>query len=69
MERIRLSVEGMSCEHCVVAVRQALTDVEGTTVEEVQVGSATVSIDLGVTSVGALIDAVTDAGYEANEAR
>ena len=26
---MKLKIEGMSCEHCVAAVREALTDVDG----------------------------------------
>ena len=37
-------------------------------VEQVQVGSATVSFDERETTVGDLVDAVYNAGYEASEA-
>lgn len=67
MERITLKVEGMSCGHCVQAVRKAITEVEGATLEQLAVGSATVSFDPSRTTVGALIDAVADAGYDAQE--
>ena len=29
MERVRLKVEGMSCGHCVAAVKKALCDIPG----------------------------------------
>jgi copper chaperone len=67
MKRIHLKIEGMSCGHCVNAVRSAL-DNAGATVESVDVGSATVLIDEAATPVGALVDAVQDAGYDAQEA-
>ena len=65
MERVTLKVDGMSCGHCVKAVEKALAAVDGATTESVQVGSATIAFDETRTSVGALIDAVQDAGYDA----
>lgn len=67
MKNVSLKVSGMSCGHCVRAVEQALKQVDGATVESVQVGQAKVVLDDAV-PVGALIDAVSDAGYEAVEA-
>lgn len=68
MKRIELEVAGMHCGHCLQAVRQAITSVPTATVESIQIGSATVAIDESRTSVGDLIDAIQDAGYEAQEA-
>lgn len=67
MEKVTLKVGGMSCGHCVKAVEQALRSVEGVQLEQLAIGSATVSFDPTRTTVGALIDAVADAGYEASE--
>jgi copper chaperone len=68
MERLAMNVEGMTCGHCVHAVTKALKDLDGVTVENVSVGSATVSYDPGVTSVEQITRAVGDAGYEARPA-
>ena len=68
MKQLKLDVTGMSCGHCVGAVRQALSAVPGVKVEDVRIGSASVSFDESKTSVGQLVDAVADAGYEATEA-
>lgn len=67
MERVTLKVGGMSCGHCVKAVEKALTGVEGAAAEQVQIGQATVAYDPAKTNVGAIIDAVADAGYDALE--
>jgi len=67
MEKVTLKVDGMSCGHCVRAVEQALRSVEGVSLEQLAIGSATVSFDPTRTTLGALIDAVADAGYEARE--
>jgi copper chaperone CopZ len=40
----------------------------GVKVDEVRIGSASVSFDDAKTTVGDLVDAVCNAGYEANEA-
>jgi len=68
MERVTLQVGGMSCGHCLQAVKQALSEVKGASLEHVAIGSATVTYDPAITTVSALIDAVQDAGYDAAEA-
>lgn len=65
MERLRLDITGMSCDHCVRAVREALAEVDGAQVESVEIGSATVSYDPARTSPDAIADAVSDEGYAA----
>ena len=68
MKQLKLEVAGMSCGHCVAAVREALSAVPGVKVEDVKIGTATVAFDEGKATVGDLVDAVSDAGYEASEA-
>ena len=68
MKTLKLEVSGMSCGHCVQAVREALEGVPGVKVENVQVGSASVAFDEQQATVGDLVDAVYNAGYEASEA-
>ena len=63
MKTITLSISGMSCGHCVAAVRAALDAVPGAQVQDVRVGSATVAVD--GEGPAALIAAVEDAGYDA----
>jgi copper chaperone len=65
MERLRLAIDGMSCDHCVRAVRGALEGVPGTRVERVAIGEAELTYDPARTSPQALVDAVNDEGYEA----
>lgn len=68
-EQIDLRIEGMSCGHCVAAVKQALESVPGTTVDDVRVGSARVTIPAGgaggESAQSRLTDALDDAGYSA----
>jgi copper chaperone len=68
MKQLKLEVSGMSCGHCVGAVREALAAVPGVKVDSVSIGSASVSFDETKTTVGDLVDAVSEAGYEATEA-
>jgi copper chaperone len=58
-----LTIQGMSCGHCVMHVKQALDSVEGLEVEDVQVGKARVWFDDD--NVAKLIaDKVEEAGYK-----
>ena len=62
---IRLSIEGMSCMHCVKAVTDALSavqGVEGTPEVTLEPGGAVVE---GGASVEDLVAAVVQAGYKA----
>ena len=65
---VNLAVGGMSCGHCVAAVREALAELPGVEVHEVAVGLASVSLDETSTSEAALVAAIHDAGYEARVA-
>lgn len=62
-----LKVTGMSCGHCVGAVRRALESVPGVKVETVEIGAATVTYDPAATAREALVDAIEEAGYEVKD--
>ncbi len=64
MERVTMNIAGMTCGHCVHAVTKALKDLDGVTVENVSIGSATVSHDPTAASLERITRAVEDAGYE-----
>ncbi len=65
MERVKLTIEGMTCGHCLNAVNGALARAPGVKVDSVQMGSAVVEFDPHVTSESKIIDAVADEGYTA----
>ena len=67
MERLNLTIEGMTCEHCVRAVRGRLEQTEGVKVDDVKIGSAVVEYDPGKTNVDEIEDAIADEGYTAFE--
>lgn len=45
MAEANIAIEGMSCQHCVMAVQKALGGVPGVLESNVQVGSASVKYD------------------------
>ena len=63
MKRDTLHIEGMSCGHCVAAVREALESIEGVTVEAVEIGTANVRYDEASADRDRLVEAVEEAGY------
>ncbi|MBX6331715.1 MAG: heavy-metal-associated domain-containing protein [Gemmatimonadaceae bacterium] len=63
---LKLSIEGMSCGHCLNAVRGALDRTPGVTVETVTMGSASVLYDPAKTTPEQIIDAINDEGYTAS---
>lgn len=68
MQTLSLKIDGMSCGHCVAAVRSALDRLEGVKTEQVEIGSARVSYDPGRATVEQIVDAVNDEGYAAARA-
>ena len=68
MERMSLTIEGMSCGHCVAAVDQALRGLESVRLESLTIGAATLEFDETRVSKADVLDAVDDAGYRAEEA-
>ncbi|QIB27766.1 heavy-metal-associated domain-containing protein [Caloranaerobacter azorensis] len=60
-----LFIEGMSCNHCIMAVKKALSEVEGVTSVDVDLESKKAVVEFSK-EVGENIlkDAVIKAGYE-----
>jgi Cu2+-exporting ATPase len=65
MATLKLAIAGMSCDHCVRHVTQALAGVPGVTVKHVTIGHATVEYNGQPDSLAAIVQAVGDAGYRA----
>ena len=59
----QLSIEGMTCGHCVKHVKKALTGVAGVKAVEVDLAAKRAVVEGDAIDDGALTDAVTDAGY------
>lgn len=65
MEQLDLTIEGMTCEHCVRAVRQRLERTPGVQVGSVAVGSASIRMDPKQVTVDDVEEAIADEGYTA----
>jgi copper chaperone CopZ len=65
MTTVGLTITGMSCGHCVGRVTKALASVPGVTVKQVTVGHATVEYDGQPQTLASLVQAIDDAGYQA----
>lgn len=63
MSELSLEIRGMSCGHCVAAVKKALQSVAGVTVHDVAIGRAHIAFDAAQTSAAHIVQAVEDEGY------
>lgn len=58
-----LTIEGMSCGHCVKAVTIALQDLPGVDVKDVRVGQAVIEADEQQVTQAQLTTAIDEAGF------
>jgi len=63
MQTQTLDIDGMHCEHCVEAVREALESVRGLSVERVEIGAAEVAHDPDAVTSEQLAAVLDEAGY------
>jgi len=59
-----LRIDGMTCGHCVAAVKKALEKVPGVTAAQVELATGRARVE-GEPSLDALLAAVQDEGYQA----
>jgi copper chaperone len=66
LEKIKLNVKGMSCNHCKNAVEKAVRGLPGVMAAEVDLaaGLLTVDLDSAKTTITEIKQAVEEAGYE-----
>ena len=64
MKTQELTIEGMSCGHCVMSVKKELGKIPGVLVDDVQIGSAKVRVDESKVTDQALSNAIDEAGYK-----
>lgn len=66
MEQTQLNVEGMSCDHCKMAVTNALEELDGVKSVEVSVekGKADVAYDAAQVNVDQMKEAIEEQGYD-----
>jgi len=67
METIKLTIEGMSCEHCVQAVTSALSGLEGIFNVKVDLAtkSTTIEFNPDLVALTEIKKVITDEGYRA----
>ena len=59
-----LSIEGMSCAHCVAHVKSALSGIQGVTSVQVDLATKSAVVTGGALDDGQLKAAVADVGYQ-----
>jgi len=63
MKDLHIEIVGMTCDHCVRAVKNRLAATPGVTVNEVKVGAADIRLDDAKASMADVEDAISDEGY------
>lgn len=63
MKKSTITISGMSCGHCAMAVKKELLKIDGVTVNSVTVGSAEISSEEGRITEQTLRAAIEEAGY------
>ena len=63
-----IQIDGMSCQHCVHAVRSALETVDGVSVHAVEIGSATIEIGADEDHLSRVREAIAEEGFVVVEA-
>jgi copper chaperone CopZ len=64
MSETKMTIEGMSCNHCVMRVKKALDQLPGVTESKVEIGSAFIVYDPAKIDKSELSKAVENAGYK-----
>ena len=65
MAELILTIEGMTCQHCVMRVKKAIDAFQGVSKSEVAIGSAVVSFDETKVKKEEIIASIEKAGYKA----
>lgn len=64
MKLQEFKIEGMSCSHCVMAVRKELSKLVNIKIDDIQIGKAKVEFDETKTQKSIIIKAIEEAGYK-----
>ena len=63
MRDLHIEIVGMTCDHCVRAVKNRLSATPGVNVKDVKVGTADIALDDSKASMSDVEDAISDEGY------
>ena len=66
MAEMNVKIEGMSCQHCVMAVKKAIGGLKGVENADVAIGSAAVKYDESKVKKEEIEAAVEKAGFKVN---
>ncbi len=64
-QTIELDITGMTCDHCVRAITNAVQDVEGVTSAKVDLASNSAKVEGSVIDVKKILEAIEEEGYSA----
>ena len=64
MKTQEFKIEGMSCGHCVMAVRKELGKLDNIKIDDVQIGKVKVEFDESKTEESRIINAIEEAGFK-----
>ncbi len=64
MNEAAFKIEGMSCQHCVMAVKKAVEGLKGVKSAQVEIGKATVKYEEGKVRPEDIEKAIKEAGYK-----
>jgi copper chaperone len=66
MEQVTINIEGMSCEHCVKAVTDAVSGLPSVTdvAVDLTAGAASLTYDPAEVSIEAVKEAIEDQGFD-----
>lgn len=64
-ETIELKVDGMTCDHCVRAVTEAISGVDGVTGANVDLDAGAATVSGASVDIAAVVAAIVEEGYEA----
>jgi copper chaperone len=67
MQNVKLKVEGMSCNHCVVSIEGALSEIGSKGRVHLSSNTVTVGYDEAKLSLKQIKEAIEDQGYEVSE--
>ncbi len=63
MKTVQLSIQGMTCGHCVLSLKKELSKIAGLTINTVEIGKASLDIDETKVTEKILQHVVEEAGY------
>lgn len=64
MTKQELTIQGMSCNHCVMHVKKELSKLNGLKVENVEIGKAQVEFEESIVTRERIAKAIEDAGFK-----